>query len=116
MRKHYHPEVTFSSQDVYYYKYLYNFLYENATIVIDYKDLVQHPNDVMKRVSDILGFKQISMKEHFLIVPDNKEYSYLRSSKVSPEYSNEHFKMNDIIDCYEPYNKLLSKAIDLTKP
>jgi hypothetical protein len=114
MRKHYHPDVTFSNEDTLYYKYLYNFLYENANIVINYKDLIEQPDKVIKNICSLLGFNQVSRKNLVELVPDNKEYSYLRSSKISPEYLNEHFTMDDIIECYEPYNRLLSRAIDLT--
>lgn len=112
MRKHYHPDEGYNKTYNEQYIDLYNFLYDNANIVIDYKDLIESPKLVLEKVCNILEFKELPNN----IPPeeDNEERSYLVSSKTSTKYKEKHFNMEDIQDCYEPYRRLLSKSTDLT--
>jgi hypothetical protein len=84
---------------------------EETPVVVEEADLEEAPV-----VEDKPTPKPLPTRVTVPVAVDNKEDTYLRSSKVSPEYKNKHFKIEDILDCYEPYNKLLSKALDLTKP
>jgi hypothetical protein len=116
MRKHYHPDEEYYKKYNKEYKDMYNFLYENANLIIKYEDLINFPEMVLLKICSDIGL-EINQLDIPLPMPvDNKENTYLRSSKTSSEYKNEHFKIEDIADCYEPYNKLLSKAFDLTNP
>jgi len=116
MRKHYHPDEEYYKKYNNEYKDMYNFLYENANLIIKYEDLINFPEMVLLKICSDTGL-EINQLDIPLPMPvDNKENTYLRSSKTSSEYKNEHFKIEDIADCYEPYNKLLSKAFDLTNP
>lgn len=112
MRKHYHPDEGYNKSYNTQYIDMYKFLYDRADIVIDYKDLVESPKEVLKKVCLLLGFEKLLNN----IPPekDNKDRSYLVSSKTSPKYKEKHFDIENIMDCYEPYKKLLSRAIDLT--
>lgn len=111
MRKHYHSDEGYNRTYNEQYIDIYNFLYDNATIVIDYKDLVEYPEQVLKKVCSILGFKE--MRNNMPPEKDSKDRSYLVSSKTSNKYNEKHFDLEDIQDCYEPYIKLLSKKIEL---
>jgi hypothetical protein len=44
------------------------------------------------------------------VLDDNKDMEYLVSSKKVKEYNEEYFKIEDMSNCYNEYNKLLSKA------
>jgi hypothetical protein len=116
MRKHYHPNEGYSKRYNNEYKDMYNFLYENANIVIKYENLIEFPEKALLKICNDLKFEINPSDIYTPVTEDNKENTYLRSSKISSEYKNEHFKKEDILDCYESYNKLLSKAFDLTKP
>jgi Txe/YoeB family toxin of Txe-Axe toxin-antitoxin module len=114
MQKHYHANEYYEKRYNNDYINMYEFLNKNADIVIDYKDLINSPRILVGRVCDMLKYKKVLNNEP--MVPDNKDLSYLVSSKTSFEYNNKHFDIKDIEDCYEPYNRLLLKAIDLNKP
>ena len=94
---------------------MYDFLYENADIIIKYEDLIEFPEKVLLKICDYLQFQINPLDIYVPVTEDNRENTYLRSSKTSSEYKKEHFKVQDILDCYESYNKLLSKTLDLTK-
>lgn len=114
MRKHYHPDEGYSKRYNNEYKDMYNFLYENADIIIKYEDLIESSEKVLLKICNDLGFEINPLDIPVPVTMDNKENTYLRSSKTSSEYKKEHFKIEDISDCYESYNKLLSKTFDLT--
>lgn len=116
MRKHYHSNEGYSKRYNNEYKDMYKFLYENANIVIKYEDLIEFPEKILLKISSALKFEIDPLDIPVPVAVDNKEDTYLRSSKTSLEYKNEHFKIEDILDCYESYNKLLLKTLDLTKP
>jgi hypothetical protein len=113
MRKHYHSNEEYSKTYNREYRDMYNFLYENANIIIKYQDLIKFPEKVLSKICSDLNFDINPLDNPVPIAVDNKESTYLRSSKTSPEYNKEHFKIEDISDCYESYISLLSKAIDL---
>lgn len=112
MRKHYHPDEGYNKTYNDRYIDTYNFLYNRADIVIDYKDLIESPNKVVEAVCSMLDFKELPNNR--VQGGDSEDRGYLVSSKTSPKYKEKHFSAKDIQDCYEPYKKLLSKAIDLT--
>lgn len=114
MKKHYYPEQSFNHSYVAHYNDIYTFSYHNADIVIDYRELIKNPDKVLLSVCSVLGFEENSGSHALEILSDKKEIDYLVSSKTSKEYKNKHFTIEEISDCYEPYHKLLSRAIDLT--
>ena len=80
----------------------------NAKIIIDYNDLINFPEETTKMVCDLISFeKNIS---DYDVLGDNKEIEYLVSSKKVKEYDEEYFKIEEMSNCYNEYNKLLSKA------
>lgn len=108
MKRHYNPE-TYSEHDyIDYYVELYKFLNNNASLVIDYNDLVNFPEKITKMVCDLLGFEK--RPSNHIMYGDNKDWEYLVSSKTVKEYNEEYFKIKDIANCYDQYNNLLSKA------
>jgi hypothetical protein len=112
MRKHYHPEEGYNKTYNTRYIDMYNFLYNNADIVIDYKDLIESPNQVVEKTCNILGLEKLLNDRPQR--GDDEDQSYLVSSKTSPQYKEKHFNIEYINDCYEPYTRLLSRSIDLT--
>jgi hypothetical protein len=113
MKKHYSPETYLNDEYIEYYVLLYKFLNDNASIVIDYNDLISFPKKTTKKVCDLLGFEKKPLS--YEAYGDTKDYKYLVSSKTVKEYKEEHFKKEDILHCYDSYQNLLSKAIDVSK-
>lgn len=113
MRKHYHPEEGYSKTYNKRYIDMYIFLYNRADIVINYKDLIESTNKVIEKTCNMLGFEKLLNDRPQK--GDDKYQSYLVSSKTSPKYKEKHFEKEYINDCYEPYTKLLSRAIDFDK-
>jgi hypothetical protein len=107
MKKHYGISDGYNKLDNLQYMSTYKFLYNNANIVIDYKDLIASPDYVTEKVLNIIEFKK-NLTNPF-VLSDNPKTSYLVSSKSSKEYNNKHFDLSDIYDCYPLYNSLLSK-------
>jgi hypothetical protein len=113
MRKHYNPETYKETDYLEYYVGLYKYLDLNANIVIDYNDLISFPEETTKMICDLIGFeKNIS---DYNRLDDNKNMEYLVSSKKVKEYDEEYFKIEEMSNCYNEYNKLLSKANTVRK-
>jgi hypothetical protein len=108
MKKYYNPK-TYSENDYReYYVGLYKYLYGNASLVIDYDDLINFPEETAKMVCDLIGFKKESSKYK---TPSNKKsIEYLVSSKTVKEYNEKYFTTEDIANCYDEYHNLLSRA------
>ena len=89
-------------------------LYNEAKIIIDYNDLINYPNEVIKYIAKDMKrpYKDIDYKND---LKDTEDKSYLVTSKNTPYYTK--FKL--LIDTlnfnrsYEVYHKLLSKAINV---
>jgi hypothetical protein len=109
MKKHYDINDGYTKLDNIQYISTYDFLYEDAQIVIDYNNLVKSPENITEKVLNMLGLKKSLANS--LTLNDDKDSLHLVSSKSSPEYKNKQFSLSDIADCYEPYNRLLSKAV-----
>jgi hypothetical protein len=58
-------------------------------------------------ICNLTGFKK--NLSNCNVLSDSKDIEYLVSSKTVKEYSEEYFKIKDMANCYEEYNKLLSK-------
>lgn len=112
MKKHYYPGQSFNKSYIDQYKEIYNFSYENAEVVIDYTDLIQKPKKVLEKVCSMLGLLESLSNRPPQVLVDNKKIDYLVTSKTSLMYEKKHFDIEDIQECYEPYNKLMLKAID----
>jgi hypothetical protein len=108
MKKHYNPETYKETDYLDYYVGLYKYLDVNANIVIDYNDLINFPEETTKMLCDLIGFEKNT--SNYGVLGDNKEIEYLVSSKKVKEYSEEYFKIEEMSNCYNEYNKLLSKA------
>jgi len=108
MKKHYNPETYADHDYIDYYTELYKFLNSNASLVIDYDDLINFPEEITKMVCDLIGFEK--RPSNHIMYEDNKDWEYLVSSKTVKEYNEEYFKIKDIANCYDQYNNLLSKA------
>lgn len=108
MRKHYNPETYRETDYLEYYIGLYRYLNINANIVIDYNDLINFPEETTKMICNLIGFEKNVSDYHLL--GDNKDMEYLVSSKKVKEYNEEYFKTEHMVNCYDEYHKLLSKA------
>jgi hypothetical protein len=92
------------------YILLYDFLYKKADYVIDFNDLVEYPDLVMKR---LLGLLRID-KENSHIFNTNIDYdskAYRKSSKKLVDYGTTDLDKLNIDSCYYYYNRLLEKKI-----
>jgi len=96
------------------YILLYNFLIQEADYVIDFNDLVLYPDTVIEKILDLI---QIDTKS-YLKFPDLTDYDTKGLARVSsksiPFYNDITINSFDMGPCYFYYNKLLSRAIDLT--
>lgn len=108
MRRYYNPETYAEADYLDYYVELYKYLYSNASLVIDYNDLINFPEEITKITCDLIGFEKnpSNHKMH----GNKKEIKYLVSSKTVKDYNEEYFKTEDMNNCYKEYNRLLSKA------
>jgi hypothetical protein len=89
-------------------------LYNEAKIIIDYNDLINYPNEVIKYIAKDMQrpYKDIEYKDD---LKDNLENNYLVSSKNNKHYT-ELKPLIDSLDftkAYEVYHKMLSKAIKI---
>lgn len=92
------------------YILMYNFLYEYADYVIDFKDLVENPDAVTEKIFNLLEIKE---EDHhfFSKEPDVKSKDYIPSSKILREYKEESINDLNIELCYFYYRRLLEKKI-----
>lgn len=92
------------------YILLYNFLCEHADYVIDYEDLIKHPDSITKKLLEIL---KISEKDadRFATNIDYDSKNYVQSSKDLPGYESINLDEFSLELCYFYYNKLLEKKI-----
>lgn len=88
-----------------------NFLFNEADYVIDFNDLVTHPDIVIDKTLDFL---QIDETSHIKF-PDKTDYDAKGlakgSSKIIPGYAEINLDNFNMDLCYLYYNKLLSKSI-----
>jgi hypothetical protein len=93
------------------YIMFYNFLFQEADYVIDFKDLVSIPDAVIEKALELLQIDQKS----YLQFPDDTDYDARGlakgSSKIIPGYNKINLDNFNMDLCYFYYNKLLSKAI-----
>jgi hypothetical protein len=87
-------------------------LYNKAKIIIDYNDLIDYPNEVIKYIAKDMKspYRDIEYKDD---LKDNLEDNYLVSSKNNKHYT-ELKPLVDSLDFtkeYEVYHKMLSRAI-----
>ena len=108
MKKYYNPETYADHDYIDYYIELYKFLNNNASLVIDYNDLISYPEEITKMVCDLISYEK--RPSNYQMYGDNKDYEYLVSSKTVKEYEEEYFKIENITKCYDEYRSLLSKA------
>jgi hypothetical protein len=92
------------------YILLYSFLYENADYIIDFDDLVKHPDDVTKRILSLLDINKENSSQ-FVTDIDYDSKNFVESSKDLKEYKEESLDGFNIDLCYFYYNKILEKKI-----
>lgn len=88
----------------------YQYLIDNADIIIDYNDLVHDPVGLSKKLLKHLGFVAIKDSPELAMGTDRTHRRHLVSSKKSDYYQEARKMMSgkDLSQCYELYNKLLS--------
>jgi hypothetical protein len=95
-----------------FYILLYSFLCDHADYVIDFNDLVEYPDAVIKKTLNLL---EINEENYNLFYRGEQPYAkeYIPSSKKLPNYDKDILsKYNFNIDlCYFYYNRLLEKKI-----
>lgn len=92
------------------YILLYNFLCEHADYVIDYKDLVDHPDQTAEKLLEVLEINEEN-SYRFLTNIDYDSKNYVQSSKELPWYSNINLDNVNLKLCDFYYNKLLEKKV-----
>jgi hypothetical protein len=108
MKKHYNSKLYLRNDYIDHYVDLYKYLYRNARVVIDYNDLINFPEEITKMVCELLNLEKVP--SDYKMHGDQKSFEYLVSSKTVKEYNEEYFKIEDMANCYEEYQNLLSKA------
>lgn len=94
------------------YALLYQFFLDNADYIIDFNDLVEYPDLVIKKIMELLGIKQESQSDFYVDENFNKN-QYLKSSKILPYYNEINLDGYNIGLCYYEYNRLLAKKITI---
>lgn len=93
------------------YVLFYNFLFQEADYVIDFRDLISFPDKVTEKA---LEFLEIDQKSH-IEFPDDTNYNTIglakKSSKELPTYNSINLNNFSMSLAYLYYNKLLSRAI-----
>lgn len=84
-------------------------------IIIDYKDLVEHPFETTVAVTDIMGLEIVSQDYKENSIRDYSENSHIVSSKKVNEYNEikSYVEKLDLSSLYEFYEKALAKCIKL---
>ena len=92
------------------YILMYSFLCENADYVIDFNDLIEYPEPVIKKILELLNLDKD--KYHLFnrnVIPKYKDF--IPSSKSLPRYRDDLLDGFDVDLCYFYYHKLLEKKI-----
>lgn len=90
------------------YVLLYSFLYENADYVVDFEDLVQHPDAVTKKILNLLDINEENSYQ-FVTDIDYNSKNFVESSKELKVYEDVDLDNFNLELCYFYYNKLLGK-------
>jgi hypothetical protein len=92
------------------YMLMHNFLYEHADYVIDFNDLISHPDAVTKKILSLL---KINEEDYIFFNTGVMEYSkdYLESSKILSSYDKNLLDKFNFDSCYFYYNRILEKKI-----
>jgi hypothetical protein len=94
-----------------YYIMFYNFLFQEADYVLDFKDLVSIPDTVIGVALGLLGIDE----ESYINFPDDTDYDAKGlakgSSKIIPSYNAIKLDSFNMDLAYLYYNKLLSRSI-----
>ena len=85
----------------------FNYMTDNADIIIDYDQLVEHPETVCKSLCKILNVEYLtdSYKDE---LHDNPENTYLVTSKSTAEYESIDMHPYYLGNCHLIYNNLKS--------
>lgn len=88
----------------------YQFLIDNADIILDYNELVEDPYKITNGLIKSLGMKAFFDTPKIARNPDVPSRRYLVTSTTSEYYdqAREYASKQDLSYCYELYNKLLS--------
>jgi hypothetical protein len=94
------------------YILMYNFLNEHADYVLDFKDLIESPHIVVKKILGLLG---ITEQDYSLFSREynTKHAQYVESSKTLNGYKRHNLEEFNMELCYFYYNKLLERKIIL---
>lgn len=92
------------------YILLYNFLCENADYVIDYKDLIDQPEEIVEKLLETLGINKEN-SYNFLTKIDYDSKNYVKSSKDLSYYKKINLDNVNLNLCYYYYNKILEKKL-----
>jgi hypothetical protein len=92
------------------YVIMYNYLYEHADYVIDFNDLVSHPEETVKKLFDLLDVEE---KDYHLFDGDfgEEDSHFIETSKNLPFYNTDRLGSHNIDLCYFYYYKLLERKI-----
>lgn len=92
------------------YILMYDFLFKHADYVIDFNDMINYPESVIKKILSLL---KIDENNYHLFdrnfVPKYK--NFIPSSKTLPNYKDNMLNGYNIDLCYFYYHKLLEKKI-----
>jgi hypothetical protein len=92
------------------YVLMYAFLYEHADYVVDFNDLVEYPEAVVKKILSLLNIDK-NTYDSFNRGHIPKFENYITSSKSLQHYDKGLLNNFDTDLCHYYYNKLLEKKI-----
>jgi len=81
----------------------FNYMNDNASIVIDYEDLIKYPEKVCKSLSNKLGVKYLR-SEYVDTLKDNPDNTYIVTSRNTKEYDSIDMSKYYLGNCYMIYN------------
>jgi hypothetical protein len=113
LEKHISPSTpTRMNEIITEYILLYSFLCEHVDYVIDYQDLVNSPDQVTKRLLEVLEIDEENSYRFFTKINYDSK-NYVQSSKDLIGYKRINLDNTNLNLCYFYYNKLLEKKIIL---
>lgn len=108
MLKHFNPNIDYNNFTDYYLGF-FEYMYENAEVIINYKTLIQTPDKVIDYIAKyfkIYNYQTFSTE----MTKDNLSDGGLATSKSSPLYDNIDLTNEDFTHANKIYQKMLSRA------
>jgi hypothetical protein len=94
------------------YVEFYEYLIDNASILVDYDDLVSYPDKLVKSIAKHICI-EVNNMEYQDVLYDQPRYKHLVSSKKSDEYYTIDLSKFNLFEPNESYAKALLECISI---